>query len=301
MMKKSKAVLGVLVCFLSLLISFGAFAQENRARLGLVTGPLQASPLLLQHLRLSEGEGLMVMNIVVGGALEQSGLSQGDIVLAIDGHALSKPSDIQEYVSTLPKNAPVTLDVIQKGEHRQINMVLDSLPDEIVWKYAQPVSGFGRSSGLPFGGGLQLRQVQPSQQQGQIGSQKMMSKMMVTTPNGVQSSTVTIDGPRDDPNSMVEVQIGSDVYKTRVGEIDKLPDEARNAALKAISQGGNFSFSFGFGGGNDFMEEMMRRHLEQMRMMDELFNQQFMEPLEEEKKPDSVLKPVEPDDSHIRT
>ena len=43
-----------------------AWAQEAKPRLGLSVSPLQASPMLLQHLRLSDGEGLVVENIVAG-------------------------------------------------------------------------------------------------------------------------------------------------------------------------------------------------------------------------------------------
>ena len=122
-----------------------AWAQDAKPRLGLSVSPLQASPMLLQHLRLSDGEGLVVENIVAGSEIEAAGLSQGDIVLSIDGHSLTKPQDLTAYIATKKSGDQVTLDVIQKGEHRQIYAKLDNLPDEILWKYAKPVAGPGQS------------------------------------------------------------------------------------------------------------------------------------------------------------
>ncbi|MBQ8037292.1 MAG: PDZ domain-containing protein [Proteobacteria bacterium] len=302
-MKKISRIFVVLFLVALSLFSVSAFAEEARPRLGIAVAPLQASPILLQHLRLSEGEGLMVSNIAVGGELESAGLSQGDILLAIDGHALSRPEDLEAYVSKLPKGHQVSLDVIQKGEHRQIIMKLDSLPDEVVWKYLQPsrdrrAGMFGQMPMVPRGSS----QV-PQAGGGQYPSQRMMFKSLVQTDKGVVSSTVTIQGSPDDPDSEITVSVGNDEYKTRIGDIEQLPDAAREAARRALDQSGNFSFSFGFGGDSLF-EEMMRRQQEQMRMMDEFFNRQYTVPERDSQQPQGnpkLLTPVDPSGSPIRS
>jgi guanyl-specific ribonuclease Sa len=302
----SKWIIFLIALFITLL-STNAFAQNERPRLGLSVSPLQVSPLLLQHLRLAEGEGLMVSNIVAGGELEAEGLSQGDIVLAIDGHALSRPSEITSYVATLPPKTQVTLDVIQKGEHRQIYLTLDNLPDEIVWKYAQPVSRPGRSQ---LGSGGQSFAVpstpQINAQPRGTGSSISISKSILSTKDGIKDSTVIINGPTDDPNSEIEITIGQDNYKATIAEIDKLPEEAQKAAQQAIQQSGNFSFSFGGSFGGNIFEEMMQQQKEHQRMMDEMFKQMFDEdPMQQqmvpEQKKEPVLKPVEPSQGDIRS
>lgn len=299
------------VLFISLMFASSAFAQNDKPRLGLNVSALQASPLLLQHLRLSEGEGLMVSNVVVGGELEASGLSQGDIVLAINGHPLAKPAELQDYVATLPQGADVTLDVIQKGEHRQIILKLDSLPDEIVWKYTQPVSGPGRST-------LQhkqlLRPIIPNQQQpsqhapsnsGQSGHQRLTFKSMMSTQDGIKTSTVTIIGSPQDSDSEIEIELGSDTYKTRLGDLDQLPEDAQRAAQNAIQQSSQFSFSYS--SGSQMMNDMMRRHQEQMRMMDELIFRSMgghsMPPYSDQNQnqpENNVLRPVQPSAGDIQ-
>ena len=283
-----------------------AFAQNNdKPRLGLSVSPMQASPLLLQHLRLAEGEGIMVSNVAVGSELEAAGLSQGDIVLAIDGNPLEKPSDLTKYIQTLPKGTQVTLDVIQKGEHGQIIAALDNLPDEVEWKYVQPITSLGRSglnmyrmnppSGQTFG---------PSQRSQNFGTQKSTFSSIISTPQGIQSSTITIDGDKSDPNSKIEIIIGDNTYRTTIGEIDQLPDEARTAAQSALSQSQNFSFSFGFGNG-DIFDEIMRIQMEHMQKMDEMFQKQFQfpgtqAPIPPNTPPDPPV-PVKPGKNNIRT
>ena len=290
-MKQTHSKLWILLGILlsALLCCEFAFAQDNgRVRLGVSVTPLQASPILLQHLRLSEGEGLMVSNVAVGGELEAAGLSQGDILLAIDGHPLSQPSDLTDYVAKLPAKANVTLDVIQKGEHRQIYLALDNLPDDVSWKYVVPGTNRSRTPRLLPNQGTMPKSAVPAQPlQPQAGAglaQQMTFSSIISTDEGIKRSTVKISGPSDNPDTQIEITLDSDTFTTTIGELDKLPEDARTAAESAIAQSRNFSFSFGgsmfgnpFGaqGGNDWMEEMMRRHQEQMQMMDEMFQRQF--------------------------
>lgn len=270
--------------------------DPDRPRLGLSVSPLQASPLLLQHLQLAEGEGLMVSNVAVGSELEAAGLSQGDIILSIDGHPLSRPSDLTSYIANIPAHQQVTLDVIQKGEHRQIYLSLDNLPDEIVWKYAQPVaSPRNRLSRRPTTRS-QSFQVPQNNTQNNVASQMTFSSV-ISTDQGLKQSTVRITGAPDNPDSDIEVTLNDDTYQTKVGDIDSLPEDARTAAKSALSQSGSFSFSFG---GSSMMDEMMQRHEAQMRMMDEFFNRQFgypQQPSQPQATPEnqkkSVLKPLD--------
>lgn len=296
----------IAIVFSLLFVCSTAFAQNNdKPRLGLSVSPMQASPLLLQHLRLAEGEGIMVSNVAVGSELEAAGLSQGDIILAIDGHPLEKPSDLTKYIQTLPKGTQVTLDVIQKGEHGQIIVTLDNLPDEVEWKYVQPITSPGRSGlnlnrNLPSPG----QNFVPSQRSQTFGTQRSTFSSIISTPQGIQSSTVTIEGDKSDPNSQIEIIIGDNTYRTTIGEIDQLPEDARTAAQSALSQSQDFSFSFGFGNG-DIFDEIMRLQMEHMREMDEMFQKQFQSPgipapVQPNTAPDPLL-PVKPGKNNIRT
>lgn len=273
----SKRMLYSLVLFLSCLFFLPSLclSQDARPRIGLSISPLQASPILLQHLRLAPGEGLMVKNIAVGSQLEAAGLSQGDILLAIDGKPLSTPQELSGYIEKLPQNAQVMLDVIQKGEHRQIAVTLDALPSEIVWKYVQPISGPGRVMGSG-GRSFPLHGAQTPIPSGSSTSSAVFQSV-ISTPQGFKTSTVRFSGPTDAPDTEVRIDIDGDSWKTTVSQIEQLPEEPKKAVQNALKQSQNFSFGFS-NDGNDIFREMMKRQQEQMQRFNEMFNRQFNAP-----------------------
>lgn len=287
--------------FIALLIlPAAAFAQNAKPRLGLSVSALQAPPILLQHLRISEGEGLLINNIAATSELDSAGLSQGDILLAIDGQNLSKPQDLTAYIANLPSNAQVTLDVIQKGEHKQLYVKLDNLPDEIVWKYAKPVSRPGRA----FPGAQNAPSLQPFNpfsatvnppQSGSV-SAKSVYRSIVATENGIQSTSVSIAGPTDDPNTEIQIEIGNNTWKTTIADIDNLPEIPQKAARDAIRQ--NHAFSFSFGNDDGFMQEVFKRHQEQMQQLDEFMRkslQNQQDTTSDAPQTDANSQPIHPD------
>ena len=272
-MKKQRVMLFLGVLLMVFSGAVAALADDGQPRLGLSLEVFEASPLLLQHLKLSEGEGVMIRNVAVGGDLEAAGLSQGDILLAIDGHKMSRPQDVAAYISNLPKGTKVTLDVIQKGDHHQVHAVLDSLPDDVTWKYVEPAVRRGRrNSPLTMGPGAALPQAgQPASPGNLSGSQKMMFRFAVQTDRGLVMSAVTITGNPEDPESEIEISVGDKKYVSKIGEIEALPEDARQAAEQALQQSAQFSFSFGFDAGGSLIEEMMRRQREGMGAFEQMF------------------------------
>ena len=267
---KKQLLMILLVCMVVFSASFSAFADDDRPRLGLTVEAFEASPILLQHLKLAPGEGVMIRNIAVGGDLEAAGLSQGDILLAIDGHTMSSPQDVVAYIENLPQNTKVTLDVIQKGDHIQINATLDSLPDDVTWKYVEPIPHRGRRSQMsPM---RQAPMMQPGFSGGVSSTQKLMFRSAIQTSQGMVMSAVTISGDPNDPESEIEITLGDKKYVSKIGEIDALPDDARQAAQQAIAHSGQFSFTFGFGANNSMIEEMIRRQQEEMDAFEQMFS-----------------------------
>ncbi len=262
-----KRFLIVVCALLFCLLSSFANAGEQPPRLGLSLTEFDASPILLQHLKLSAGEGVMIRNVAVGGDLEAAGLSQGDILLAIDDHAMAHPQDVTDYIASLPRGTKVTLDVIQKGDHVQVYAILDNLPDEITWKYAEtkPTRRSRSSFGPAQGSSSQL-----SLGSGQMGTYRMTFRSVVQTSQGAEVAAVTINGNPEDPESEIEIVLGDKQYVSKVGEIQALPEDARMAAQQALDHSGQFSFSFGIGGGA-FFEEMMRRQQAEMDAFEQMF------------------------------
>ena len=305
-----KRCLIILMTLFLCAVSGLAFADEGQPRLGLSVSEFNASPILLQHLKLAEGEGVMIQNVAVGGDLEAAGLSQGDILLAIDGHAVSHPRDVTDYISSLPHGTRVTLDVIQKGDHVQVYSVLDNLPDDVTWKYVDPVSQRQNRRGFPM-----FPQIVPhlpgSPSQGgfsQGGSQRMTFKTLVQTDRGSELSSVTIIGDPQNNDSDVEIEIGSNKYTSKVGDIDSLPDSARKAAHQALDHAGTFSLSFSIGG--SLFDEMMKIQQDQMDAIQQMFFNSFgtspspfdqTAPAPQQQKPEKNKSPLRIEDPPIKS
>lgn len=255
----------------SLLISTVAMAQEARPRLGLSLSSVELPSLLLQHLKLAPGEGLMIDNIAVGGEIEALGLSKGDILLSIDAQPITTVAELNAYIAKLAPKTRVSLEVIQKGEHRQVFVTLDSLPDNIVWKHVddlqlrpQRALRSLQHQALPSPRGAQTPNAQAIQ-----NSQRMVFRSQIASPNGIKQSNVTIEGDPQNADSRIEIVIDNRSYQSTVGDIESLPDEPRIAAQNALHQAGQFSFSFG--GGSDPFEEMMQQHRREMENFQEIF------------------------------
>lgn len=262
------------ICLYSLCLAtffvLPAWAQDNRPRLGVSVTELRASPLLLQHLRLADGEGLLIRDVVGGSAAQRDGLSQGDILLAVDAKAMSSVKALVDYLATLPAQSKVTLDVIQKGEHRQLSLALDDLPDTIEWEHrAAP-----RARALP----PMLPSAPPfSSSLPSSGTQQLMYRSQVQTKNGIELSTVVLTGDPKDPNSEVNVELGGQKFQCKMKDLNKLPESAQNAVNNALAHSPSVQLKFGNFGAMSF-DEMFENQMMQMRRFEEDFMQRNASP-----------------------
>ena len=264
-----KVTFTLVLLFVMLTASF-ALAQE-RPRLGLSAESLVASQMLQRHLQISEGEGIVVKNIVVDSALDKAGIVQGDIILSVDGISLSSPSDLISYIQSTQPNQKITLEVICKGERQRLNIQVDNLPDEIVWKYGSTVTSPGRTLS-PFQPQQRLSQQMPSQ--GFSSSQRMTFRSQVRTDKGFETSSVTITGDPQDENSDIEIELADQSYRGKIKDVPHFPEVARKAAQDAIQQSNMFQFGSGMTFGTFMpqdMDEFFRQQMEEMQRVEEMF------------------------------
>ena len=80
-----------------------------KSRLGLAVRPL--SP---QEGRQSDVDGGLVVERVTGAA-ERAGIQRGDVVLAVNGHAVADPNELREYVTKADKRIAL---LVQRGNSR---------------------------------------------------------------------------------------------------------------------------------------------------------------------------------------
>jgi putative serine protease PepD len=72
--------------------------------------------------------GVEVQAITPGGPAQRAGLRSGDVVVSVDGHAVSEPDDI---TAALDGNAPgdsVEIEVERDGNREQLDVTLGTRP-----------------------------------------------------------------------------------------------------------------------------------------------------------------------------
>jgi serine protease Do len=79
---------------------------------------------------LSKAEGVLVNDLVKGGAGESAGIKEGDVILAIDGKAVNEPNELQSYIATKHAGDVVTLKIFREGRTLEKKVTLKPREDE---------------------------------------------------------------------------------------------------------------------------------------------------------------------------
>lgn len=94
---------------------------------------------------LSEGEGLLLPQVIAGQSAEASGLKSGDILLKIGGKAVTGNNTVFEFLNENPAGAPMVLEVWRSGKRETLTGKLLERPretsDQYDLDYTHVVSG----------------------------------------------------------------------------------------------------------------------------------------------------------------
>jgi len=101
--------------------------KPRRPFLGIGTGPVP--PVVAYHLKLDEGVGVIVGDVVPGSPAEAAGIASNDVIVAVSGKAVESP---EEFVRSLAGKKPgdeVSMEVLHKGEKKAITAKLGEWPE----------------------------------------------------------------------------------------------------------------------------------------------------------------------------
>lgn len=101
-------------------------AAAERPYIGVILDPLPE--LLTQHLKLEDGTGVMISELVPGGPAEQAGLKVNDLLLEIEGKAVGSRDEVRALVEKHEPGEEVELGVMQDGERKEITVKLGAAP-----------------------------------------------------------------------------------------------------------------------------------------------------------------------------
>ncbi len=76
----------------------------------------------------NKGKGAVVTSVVAGGPAEKAGVRAGDIILTVNGDAISGECDFRRMVTRLSPGSRITLGVLRGSETLSIEVVLASIP-----------------------------------------------------------------------------------------------------------------------------------------------------------------------------
>ncbi len=98
------------------------FGQVQRGLLGVQIADV--TPDLAENKDLNVAQGVFVSYVNKGSAAEVSGLEPGDVITAIDNHAVSGTSELQEWVARKRPGQTVLVRFVRNGEKKEVTTTL---------------------------------------------------------------------------------------------------------------------------------------------------------------------------------
>ena len=77
------------------------------------------------------GNGALVASTVGGGPAERAGVQPGDVITAVDGHAVAAPDDVSRAVNGKRPGDQVRLDVRRDGRHIALTATIGTRPAQV--------------------------------------------------------------------------------------------------------------------------------------------------------------------------
>jgi len=106
-----------------------ATGTVTRGYLGVSTQPITSD--IADQLNLPKGSrGVIVTDITPGSPAEKSGLKNSDVILAINGKAISSTEELRLLVAELPPKTKIKLSIIRESKASVLSVVLDELTDK---------------------------------------------------------------------------------------------------------------------------------------------------------------------------
>jgi Do/DeqQ family serine protease len=100
----------------------------RRGWLGVTIQPVTSD--IAASLGLGEPRGVLVNSVRPGGAADQAGVRQGDIIVGFDGKAVEDGNSLRNRVATTQPGKQVTLTILRDGKEQQLTATLDEFSTE---------------------------------------------------------------------------------------------------------------------------------------------------------------------------
>ena len=88
----------------------------------------QITPDLATSLGLEQARGALVNSVQTGGPAERAGLRRGDVIVALNGTAITDSNSLRNQVARTKPGTEVTITVLREGREQQLRATLGELP-----------------------------------------------------------------------------------------------------------------------------------------------------------------------------
>jgi serine protease Do len=114
-----------------------AKTQANSAFLGIISA--NVPEMLMSHLNLNPGEGIVVRSLVPNGPAANAGIQVNDVITKVAGQPVGSPIEITHQIAAHQPGNSITFELIHKGKLTTVNVTLGTRPSEMASADLQPL------------------------------------------------------------------------------------------------------------------------------------------------------------------
>lgn len=232
-----------------------ALAEENKDKLsqrpyvGVRLDPNPLPKLLTKHLKLEEGQGLLVYNVQVDSPADKVGIERDDIIIGFAGKQVTGYDDFVSDIRKEGVGTEVELEIIHEGDRIVKKLTLAPFEKTDKWKY--PFRQVPKVQRTPD----RIFRMEPGDQQWQQIPFEGLPKNIYPffqqkRSYHINNLKIDIDGDPKHPDTKIAVH-DTDTgkrFRTTVGKIDELPkkyrDIVRGSLNPSLQKDGTLHFEF---------------------------------------------------------
>ena len=99
-----------------------AHGHIRRPFIGVGVHPVALGSALVKRNNLTRDVALVVVSIADGEAADDAGVLLGDLLIAVDGRALARPSDLVDALSSVPEGGSIRATVLRGGTPHEVTI-----------------------------------------------------------------------------------------------------------------------------------------------------------------------------------
>ncbi len=109
----------------------GELIQHGRVRRGLLGVQIRdLSPLMAEAMGLETKDGVLISEVIDGGAADKAGVEDEDVVLEIDGRKIHDSTELKSIIGRTPPGTQIQLLLLRDGDKKRISVSLDALTED---------------------------------------------------------------------------------------------------------------------------------------------------------------------------